>query len=208
MKRTITVFNQNTQEKSVFENVEVSTVGELKNFLKSKGYKLDNMDLREGVSRTDLTNSSSNLPHDIPYKGSRTNDLLVFMTLKNKNVSSGMDRREAVDYMKKNGLENEVKKACGDNWTRVSTPNLVSFCEKHQKKNGGSKPASAAPAAPKNGSKTEVKSNNPTGPKGAVIALAGLLADKGLILPDEAAKIQEIARTEVGYSIEEIRALL
>ena len=210
MKRTITVFNQNTQEKAVFENVEVSTVNDLKSFLRSKGYKLENMDLREGVSKTDLTNGSSTLPHDIPYKGSTTNDLLVFMTLKNKNVSSGaMSRKEAVDYMKANSLENDVKKSCGDNWTRVSTDKLVAFCEKHQKKNGGSKPApSKSNDKPADGNKAAAKTEVVAGPKGAVIALAGLLADKGLILPDEAAKIQEIARTEVGYSYEEIRDLM
>lgn len=216
MKRTITVFNQNTQEKAVFENVEVSTVNDLKSFLRSKGYTLDNMDLREGVSKTDLTNGSSTLPHDIPYKGSTTNDLLVFMTLKNKNVSSGaMSRKEAVDYMKANGLENDVKKSCGDNWTRVSTDKLVAFCEKHQKNNGGSKPAPAKPSTPSKSSSKPVGGNKAaaqtevvSGPKGAMIALAGLLADKGLILPNEAAKIQEIARTEVGYSYEEIRDLM
>lgn len=214
MKRTITVFNQNTQEKAVFPDVEVSTVNDLKTFLRGKGYNLDNMDLREGVSRTDLTNGSSTLPHDIPYKNGRTNDLLIFMTLKNKKVSSGaMDRKEAIAYMKENHLEDAVKKSCGDNWTRVSTAALVSFCEEHQEKNGGSKPAPAksapAPAPAKESTgKTEAKAENLTGPKGAVIALAGLLADKGLILPDEAAKIQEIARTELGYSMEEIRDLM
>ena len=216
MKRTITVFNQNTQEKTVFENVEVSTVNDLKSFLRSKGYTLDNMDLREGVSKTDLTNGSSTLPHDIPYKGSTTNDLLVFMTLKNKKVSSGaMSRKEAVDYMKANGLEDAVKKAYKDNWTRVSTDKLVAFCEKHQKNNGGSESAPSKPSStpsksskPAGGSVAAAQTEVMTGPKGAVIALAGLLADKGLILPDEAAKIQEIARTEVGYSYEEIRDLM
>ena len=210
MKRTITVFNQNTQEKTVFENVEVSTVNDLKSFLRSKGYTLDNMDLREGVSKTDLTNGSSTLPHDIPYKGSTTNDLLVFMTLKNKKVSSGaMSRKEAVDYMKANGLEDAVKKAYKDNWTRVSTDKLVAFCEKHQKNNGGSKPAPSKPSSkPAGDNKATDRNEAVIGPKGAVIALAGLLADKGLILPDEAAKIQEIARTEVGYSYAEIRDLM
>ena len=204
MKRTITVFNQNTQEKTVFENVEVSTVNDLKSFLRSKGYTLDNMDLREGVSKTDLTNGSSTLPHDIPYKGSTTNDLLVFMS-----------RKEAVDYMKANGLEDAVMKAYKDNWTRVSTDKLVAFCEKHQKNNGGSESAPSKPSStpsksskPAGGSVAAAQTEVMTGPKGAVIALAGLLADKGLILPDEAAKIQEIARTEVGYSYEEIRDLM
>ena len=201
MKRTITVFNQNTQEKSVFTNVEASTVGELRSFLTGKGYNLTNMDLREGVSRTDLKADSSQLPHDIPYKGSTTNDLLVFMTLKNKNVSSGMDRNEAVAYMKANGLEDEVKKACGDNWTRVSTANLVNFCEKYRKSGSETKPA--ADNTPANAAQ-----NTPAGAVDAVVALAGLLADNGTIQPEQAAKIQEIAVTKIGYSIEEIRDLL
>lgn len=207
MKRTITVFNQNTQEKTVFQDVEVSTVAQLKSFLTSKGYKLDNMDLREGVSRTDLTRDTAELPHNIPYKGSTTNDLLIFMTLKNKNVSSGMDRKEAVAYMKENGLEDAVKKACGDNWTRVSTANLVAFCEKQQKKGGSSKSA-ASSKAPVAAAKPANKPQTLAGLQDAVVALAGLLADRGVIAADEAAQIQEIARTTVGYSMEEIRDLL
>lgn len=202
MKRTITVFNQNTQEKTVFQDVEVSTVGQLRTFLSSKGYNLNNMDLREGVSRTDLKTDSMQLPHDIPYKGSTTNDLLVFMTLKNKNVSSGMDRKEAVAFMKENNLEDEVKRCCGDNWTRVSTANLVSFCENYYKKCNGT---SAGVSAKSN----NVKTAKPlAGPVDAIVALAGLLADNNVIKPDEAALIQDIARKSIGYSMDEIRDLL
>ena len=197
MNRTITVFNQNTQEKSVFENVDVTTVEQLTSFLNQKGYDLSNMDLREGVSRTNLTSGS--LPHDIPYKGSTTNDLLIFMTMKNKKVSSGMDRKEAIEYMKANSLEDEVKKSCGDNWTRVSTVNLVAFCERHK---GIGKPNAGVAV------KQAAKPTSAAGPVDAVVALAGLLADNGVIKATEAAQIQEIARKTIGYSMEEIREFL
>lgn len=205
MKRTITVFNQNTQEKKVFQDVDVSTVGQLKSFMTTNGYILDNMDLREGVSRTDLKTDSQTLPHDIPYKGSLTDDLLIFMTLKNKNIHSGMDRKEAVEYMKKNHLEDAVKAAYGDNWTRVSTANLVAFCEKVQK--NGSK-SSSNPSIAVNKSAKDTPANNANGPVDAIVALAGLLADNGTIKPAEAAQIQEIARKTVGYSMDDIRELM
>lgn len=143
IKRTVTVFDQNTQEKTVIENVTANTFGELKSVLRAKGISLDGMDVREGISRVDLKSENALLPHDTPYRDGTTNDLMILLTKTNKKVSSGLGRKEAVQYIKDNNLADEVKKAFRKNWTNVSTEELVAFVNDRM-----SKGAPAAPKAP------------------------------------------------------------
>lgn len=131
IKRTVTVFDQNTQEKTVIENVTANTFGELKSVLRAKGISLDNMDVREGISRVDLKSDSAVLPHDTPYRGGTTNDLMILLTKTNKKVSSGIGRSEAVQYIKENDLGAAVKAKFGKNWTNVCTGDLIAFVEDH-----------------------------------------------------------------------------
>lgn len=143
IKRTVTVFNQNTQEKSVFENVVANTFGELKSFLNRKGISFTDMDVREGISRINLKADSAILPHDTPYRDGTTNDLMILLTKTNKKVSSGIGRTEAVQYIKDNNLQDAVKNENGGkNYTNLSTAILVAFVEK----NMGSKTVKEAPA--------------------------------------------------------------
>lgn len=135
IKRTVTVYDQNTQEKTVIENVTANTLGELKEILRAKHINLTDMDIREGISRVDLKSDSAVLPHDTPYKGSTTNDLMILLTKTNKKVSSGaMGRSEAVQFIKDNNLQDEIRETFKKNWTNVSTAELVSFVEKKGKK--------------------------------------------------------------------------
>lgn len=130
--RTVTVFDQNTQEKTVIENVTATTFGELKSVLRNKGISLDNMDVREGISRVDLRSDSALLPHDTPYRGGTTNDLMILLTKTNKKVSSGLGRSEAVQFIKDHNLQDAVKDTYGKNWTNVSTPDLVAFVQSYE----------------------------------------------------------------------------
>ena len=125
--RTITVYDQNTQEKTVIENVSVNTFGELKTLLREKGINLDGMDVREGISRVDLKSDSAVLPHDTPYRDGTTNDLMILLTKTNKKVASGlMGRSEAVKFIRDNNLQEAVKESFdGKNYTNLSTEALV-----------------------------------------------------------------------------------
>jgi hypothetical protein len=134
IKRTVTVYDQNTQEKTVIENVVANTLGELKEILRAKHINLTDMDIREGISRVDLKSDSAVLPHDTPYRGSTTNDLMILLTKTNKKVSSGAGRAEAVQFIKDNNLQEEVRNTFKKNWTNVSTAELVAFVEKKGKK--------------------------------------------------------------------------
>lgn len=129
IKRTVTVFDQNTQEKTVIENVEANTLGELKTILANNGISLYDMDIREGISRVDLKHDEAVLPHDTPYRGGTTNDLLILLTKQNKKVASGIGRSEASAYIKEHNLGDAIKAKYNKNWTNVSTADLVAFVE-------------------------------------------------------------------------------
>lgn len=129
MARTITVYDASSQRRVVIENVEATTFGDLKPILRDNGFDVTDKDIREGISRVTIVDDATILPSNIPYRGGVTNDLLIYMTLKNKKISSGMDRQEAIKFIKDNNLGEEVKSVCGDNYTRVSTVNLIKFVE-------------------------------------------------------------------------------
>lgn len=128
MKRQVTVYEASKNGKvTVLENVEASTLGELKAIMSSNGIDIENMDFMEGISNVVLRDDSSALPSDIPYKGDKTNNLFVYLSLKNKKIASGMDRKEAYRIIKENDLADEVKAEFGRNFTQVSTDSLIAF---------------------------------------------------------------------------------
>jgi len=189
IKRTVTVFNQNTQEKSVFENVVANTFGELKSFLNRKGISFTDMDVREGISRINLKADSAILPHDTPYRGGTTNDLMILLTKTNKKVSSGIGRTEAVQYIKSNNLQDVVKNENGGkNYTNLSTAVLVAFVEK----NMGSKTVKEAPAKEVDKKEQSSESNGCEKIAKALVRLVDILHDNDVIDGDESDEVTSI----------------
>lgn len=93
MARTITIYNSVSQQKTVVENVEANTLGELKAILNSKGININGMSILEGVSNTQLLNDDSQLPSNIRYRDAVTNDLMLYLT-PSKKVASGVCGKE------------------------------------------------------------------------------------------------------------------
>lgn len=133
MSRQVTVYEASKNGKiTVLENVEANTLGELKSLMRAKDIDIENMDFMEGVSNVILRDDNSVLPSHILYKGSYTDNLFVYLSLKNKKISSGvMNRREAYAYIKDNSLEGEVKEKFGRNFTQVPTDDLLRFIDRH-----------------------------------------------------------------------------
>lgn len=136
MNRTITVYDSSTQKKTVFSNVDVNTLGEVKVLLAENSIGYANMDFMEGVSQTKLLNDNSILPNNIPYKGNTTNDLLIYLTLKDKKMRSGivlkeLSRKDIMAHIKNLSLCEEVKKMYRRNYTQVSTENLIELLSQY-----------------------------------------------------------------------------
>ena len=146
--RKIVVIQTKNQKKSVIMSA-ATTLAELKSDLRANGIDYDGMTFFEGTSKVELKNDASVLPHDVPYKGTITNELVFMLTNTNKKIRSGatnMSRMEAYNAIKSMGLQNACVEKFGKNFTMCKTADLIALVQS----NGASKPASVAP-------KTEAK---------------------------------------------------
>ena len=143
--RKITVVQTKNQKKSVIMSA-ATTLAELKSDLRTNGIDYDGMTFFEGTSKVELKNDASVLPHDVPYKGTITNELVFMLTNTNKKIRSGavaMSRAEAYSAIRSRGLQDACVKKFGKNFTMCKTADLIALVQS----NGASKPAPAAPKA-------------------------------------------------------------
>lgn len=150
--RKITIVETKNQRKSTIMS-SASTLAELKSDLRANGIDYSGMTFFEGTSKVELKNDASVLPHDVPYKGTITNELVFMLTNTNKKIRSGavaMSRTEAYSAIKSMGLQDACVKKFGKNFTMCKTADLIALIQS----NDASKPA---PAAPKAEAKAETK---------------------------------------------------
>ena len=150
--RKITVVQTKNQKKSVIMSA-ATTLAELKSDLRANGIDYDGMTFFEGTSKVELKNDASVLPHDVPYKGTVTNELVFMLTNTNKKIRSGaatMSRAEAYSAIKSMGLQDACVKKFGKNFTMCKTTDLIALVQS----NSAAKPA---PVAPKAETKAETK---------------------------------------------------
>ena len=199
--RKIIVVQTKNQKKSVIMSA-ATTLAELKNDLRANNIDYDGMTFFEGTSKVELKNDASVLPHDVPYKGTITNELVFMLTNTNKKIRSGattMSRTEAYRAIKSMGLQDACVKKFGKNFTMCKTADLIALVQS----NGASKPASVAP---KTEAKTEEKVEAPTSNGGecvdtvaraAIRKLVIILEDNGTIEDYEKEEVLDILGSEV-----------
>lgn len=126
--RKITVVSTRNQKKSVIMSA-ATTLAELKADLRQNGIDYDGMTFYEGTSKVELRDDASVLPHDVPYKGQTTNELVFMLTNTNKKIKSGADmsRADAYAAIKANGLQEECVKRFGKNFTMCKTADLIAL---------------------------------------------------------------------------------
>ena len=216
--RKITVVQTKNQKKSVIMSA-ATTLAELKSDLRANGIDYDGMTFFEGTSKVELKNDASVLPHDVPYKGTITNELVFMLTNTNKKIRSGatnMSRMEAYNAIKSMGLQDACVKKFGKNFTMCKTIDLIALIQS----NGAAKPA---PVAPKAGAKKEEKvetpvntpeASTPVAPasnggecvdnvaRAAISKLVEILEDNGIIEDYEKEEVLWILRGKVAVSAE------
>lgn len=139
-ERTIMIANQKTQKRYSIQS-DVTTLGELKSQLSLQGIDYSGMTFTEGITKTQLISDDSLLPTNVMYHGQPTNNLVILLTNPQKQIASGAiptNRKDFGDYIKKNNLGEAIKKAFGDNWTRISTDKLSAFFYAQSKEEGAS----------------------------------------------------------------------
>lgn len=127
--RKITIVQTKSQKKSVITSA-ATTLAELKRDLRANGIDYEGMTFYEGTSKTELETDASVLPHDVPYKGQVTNELVFMLTDTNKKIRSGaatMTRAEAYSAIKSMGLQDACVKKFGKNFTMCKTADLIAL---------------------------------------------------------------------------------
>ena len=213
--RKITVVQTKNQKKSVIMSA-ATTLAELKSDLRANGIDYDGMTFFEGTSKVELKNDASVLPHDVPYKGTITNELVFMLTNTNKKIRSGatnMSRMEAYNAIKSMGLQNACVKKFGKNFTMCKTIDLIALIQS----NGAAKPTPVAPKAEakaeaKKEEKVETPVNTPEVPasnggecvdsvaRAAISKLVEILEDNGTIKYYEEEEVLDILGGEVAVS--------
>ena len=120
-----------------------TTLAELKADLRQNGIDYEGMTFYEGTSKVELKDDNSVLPHDVPYKGQTTNELVFMLTNTNKKIRSGaaMSRADVYAAIKAKGLQGECVKRFGKNFTMCKTADLITLVYEKS----ASKPVPAAP---------------------------------------------------------------
>lgn len=196
--RKITVVQTKNQRKSVIMSA-ATTLAELKSDLRANGIDYDGMTFFEGTSKVELKNDASVLPHDVPYKGTITNELVFMLTNTNKKIRSGavaMSRAEAYNAIKSMGLQDACVKKFGKNFTMCKTADLIALVQS----NGASKPATPkaeVKAETKKEEKVEAPASNggecvDTVARAAISKLVEILEDNGTIEDYEKEKVLDI----------------
>lgn len=215
--RKITVVQTKNQKKSVIMSA-ATTLAELKSDLRANGIDYDGMTFFEGTSKVELKNDASVLPHDVPYKGTITNELVFMLTNTNKKIRSGavaMSRAEAYNAIKSMGLQDACVKKFGKNFTMCKTADLIVLIQS----NGASKPAPKAEtkAETKKEEKVEAPVNTPevsapvapasnggecvdTVARAAISKLVEILEDNGTIEDYEKEEVLGILGGEVAVA--------
>lgn len=121
--RIITIVSTANSSKVEIET-NATTLGELKNALRSAGVDYEGMTFYEGLTKTELIDDASVLPHDVIRNGEPTNNLVFMLTNTNKKIRSGADRTELYQIIKNNGLSEVCKQKFGKNFTLCTTSEL------------------------------------------------------------------------------------
>lgn len=130
-KRKITVIPTKTHKTQVIESA-ATTLAELKADLTKVGIDYTDCTFFEGLTKIELKNDAAILPHDVPYKGTTTNNLVFMITNASKKIRSGvkLDRKAIIEEIKVKNLTEVVKKTYGKNYTNCKTEDLEKILNK------------------------------------------------------------------------------
>ena len=123
--RKITIISTKNHSTKVI-NSAATTLAELKSDLNNAGISYTDCTFFEGLTKTELKNDEAILPHDVPYKGTTTNNLVFMITNASKKIRSGakLDRKTIIEEIKAKNLTEVVKNTYGKNYTNCKTEDL------------------------------------------------------------------------------------
>ena len=121
--RKITIISTKNHSTKVI-NSAATTLAELKADVNNAGIDYTDCTFFEGLTKTELKNDAAILPHDVPYKGTTTNNLVFMITNASKKIRSGADRKSIIARIKALNLTEVIKNTYGKNYTNCKTEDL------------------------------------------------------------------------------------
>lgn len=203
--RKITIVSTRNQKKSVIMSA-ATTLAELKADLRQNGIDYDGMTFYEGTSKVELKDDASVLPHDVPYKGQLTNELVFMLTNTNKKIRSGADmsRSDAYAAIKAKGLQKECVKRFGKNFTMCKTADLIALVnEKSISSTSVKKDRVAETKKKESKEKTNTTKCVDTKARAALSRLLTILIDNNTLEADEVEEIEDILGDKVEVAASE-----
>ena len=156
--RKITIISTKNHSTKVI-NSAATTLAELKADLNNAGISYTDCTFFEGLTKTELKNDAAILPHDVPYKGTTTNNLVFMITNASKKIRSGADRKSIIAEIKAKNLTEVVKKTYGKNYTNCKTEDLEKILNKEAASTIADASAPTVKVAPAKKETVETKSN-------------------------------------------------
>ena len=193
-----------------------NTVAELKADLRKNGISTENMAIQEGLTKMKFNSDNDYLPHDVPYKGTSTNNLVFRITQKEKHINSGAGtpRAELYAKVKELNLQDVIKAKFGKNFTQCKGADLEAMIAEasgnavvpeHKPENSTKK----ADNKPVEKSESFKSCGDPV--KDAITVLTSKIIDSGILTPEDGAAVLSLINTALiksdGYSQEEIDAM-
>lgn len=203
--RKITIVSTRNQKKSVIMSA-ATTLAELKADLRQNGIDYDGMTFYEGTSKVELKDDASVLPHDVPYKGQLTNELVFMLTNTNKKIRSGADmsRSDAYAAIKAKGLQEECVKRFGKNFTMCKTADLIALVNEKSVSSTSIKKERVAETKKKVAKEqADTAECVDTKARAALSRLLTILIDNNTLEADEAEEIEDILDGKVEVAVSE-----
>lgn len=127
MERVLTfISTASNSRKQITSNA--TTLRELKAECRANGINYEGMSFMEGISHTILADDDAQLPTNVKYKDTTTNNLVIMLTNSSKRIKSGaMSRTEMYAFIREKGIAKDVAKKYEKNFTQCSDAELESF---------------------------------------------------------------------------------
>ena len=126
------IINSKTQTQTRFQS-SATTLRELKQEATNNGVDIEGLTWFEGHLRAELIDDNAVLPTSVNYRGRETTDLTFMLSVPNKKIKSGVDRKELFNKIKAFNATDACYTHYNKHYTRCSNAELQHIIDLYEK---------------------------------------------------------------------------
>ena len=130
--RNVIIINSKTQTQTRFQS-SATTLRELKQEATNNGVDIEGLTWFEGHLRAELIDDNAVLPTSVNYRGRETTDLTFMLSVPNKKIKSGVDRKELFNKIKAFNATDACYTHYNKHYTRCSNAELQHIIDLYEK---------------------------------------------------------------------------